>query len=84
MDVVVLLLACQLPFPIVMCSGNFYNHRILFGRSANFLLEATVERLHYKFEYSDVDVGVLLIRGENIVALGEIVRKLLCLADIRI
>lgn len=40
--------------------------------------------MHYKFEYSDVDVGVLLIRGENIVALGEIVRKLLCLADIRI
>lgn len=33
-----------------------------------------MERLHYKFEYSDVDIGVLLIRGENVVALGEIVR----------
>lgn len=40
---------------------------------ANFLLESTVERLHHKFEYSDVDIGVLLIRGENVVALGEIV-----------
>lgn len=69
--------------------------------SANFLLEGTVERLHYKFEYADRDLGafavllcsslrlreaersvwsrssrsgVLLIRGENVVALGEIVR----------
>jgi U6 snRNA-associated Sm-like protein LSm1 len=41
--------------------------------AANFLLESTVERLHNKFEYSDVDIGVLLIRGENVVALGEIV-----------
>lgn len=41
--------------------------------AANFLLEATVERLHHGFEYSDIDIGVLLIRGENVVALGEIV-----------
>ncbi|RSH81012.1 Sm-like protein [Apiotrichum porosum] len=43
-----------------------------YDQFANFLLESTVERLHYKFEYSDVDIGVLLIRGENVVALGEI------------
>lgn len=56
--------------------------------TANFLLESTVERLHHKLDYADRDigelihdlfgielipVGVLLIRGENVVALGEIV-----------
>ncbi|KAE8538386.1 hypothetical protein D1P53_004740 [Cryptococcus gattii VGV] len=30
------------------------------------------ERLHYKLEYADKDIGVLLVRGENVVALGEI------------
>ena len=56
--------------------------------TANFLLESTIERLHYKLEFADRDIGeltscisqrkssssgVLLIRGENVVALGEIV-----------
>nr|XP_031857330.1 uncharacterized protein CI109_007278 [Kwoniella shandongensis]KAA5524402.1 hypothetical protein CI109_007278 [Kwoniella shandongensis] len=40
--------------------------------SANFLLDSCVERLHYKLEYADKDIGVLLVRGENVVALGEI------------
>ncbi|KAL1412591.1 hypothetical protein Q8F55_000338 [Vanrija albida] len=43
-----------------------------YDQFANFLLESAVERLHFKFEYSDVDIGVLLIRGENVVALGEV------------
>ncbi|RSH93120.1 Sm-like protein [Saitozyma podzolica] len=43
-----------------------------YDQFANFLLESTVERLHYKLEYADRDLGVLLIRGENVVALGEI------------
>lgn len=58
--------------------------------TANFLLESTVERLHWKLEFADRDLGkglrskrclangtgVLLIRGENVVALGEIVSLL--------
>ncbi|ORY34600.1 RNA cap binding protein [Naematelia encephala] len=43
-----------------------------YDQFANFLLESCVERLHYKLEYADTDLGVLLIRGENVVALGEI------------
>ncbi|KIR59488.1 U6 snRNA-associated Sm-like protein LSm1 [Cryptococcus bacillisporus CA1873] len=42
------------------------------ANTANFLLESCVERLHYKLEYADKDIGVLLVRGENVVALGEI------------
>ncbi|AAW46642.1 hypothetical protein CNBI0490 [Cryptococcus deneoformans B-3501A] len=43
-----------------------------YDQFANFLLESCVERLHYKLEYADKDIGVLLVRGENVVALGEI------------
>ncbi|KAK4689872.1 U6 snRNA-associated Sm-like protein LSm1, partial [Tremellales sp. Uapishka_1] len=43
-----------------------------YDQFANFLLESTIERLHYRFEYADKDLGVLLIRGENVVALGEV------------
>ncbi|CAD6584349.1 MAG: SM-like, degradation of cytoplasmic mRNAs and positively regulates transcription initiation [Tremellales sp. Tagirdzhanova-0007] len=43
-----------------------------YDQFANFLLESTRERLHHKLEYADRDLGVLLIRGENVVALGEI------------
>lgn len=59
--------------------------------TANFLLEAAVERLHWKLDFADRDIGtsmpnaitlmrllltitgILLIRGENVVALGEVV-----------
>ncbi|WVN87442.1 uncharacterized protein L203_102623 [Cryptococcus depauperatus CBS 7841] len=43
-----------------------------YDQFANFLLESCIERLHYKLEYADKDIGVLLVRGENVVALGEI------------
>ncbi|EJT48139.1 RNA cap binding protein [Trichosporon asahii var. asahii CBS 2479] len=43
-----------------------------YDQFANFLLESTVERLYNGFEFADIDIGVLLIRGENVVALGEI------------
>ncbi|WWC73838.1 uncharacterized protein I206_107810 [Kwoniella pini CBS 10737] len=43
-----------------------------YDQFANFLLEACIERIHYKFDYADKDIGVLLVRGENVVALGEI------------
>ncbi|WVW87078.1 hypothetical protein I302_109135 [Kwoniella bestiolae CBS 10118] len=43
-----------------------------YDQFANFLLEQCIERIHFKFEYADKDIGVLLVRGENVVALGEI------------
>ncbi|OCF62075.1 U6 snRNA-associated Sm-like protein LSm1 [Kwoniella mangroviensis CBS 10435] len=43
-----------------------------YDQFANFLLESCIERIHFKFEYADKDIGVLLVRGENVVALGEI------------
>lgn len=41
---------------------------------ANFLLEGTIERIHHQNLFGDQEVGVMLIRGENVVMLGEIVR----------
>ncbi|WWC66029.1 uncharacterized protein I303_108651 [Kwoniella dejecticola CBS 10117] len=43
-----------------------------YDQFANFLLESCIERIHHKFDYADRDIGVLLVRGENVVALGEI------------
>ncbi|WVF68354.1 hypothetical protein IAT40_003119 [Kwoniella sp. CBS 6097] len=43
-----------------------------YDQFANFLLESCIERIHHRFEYADKDIGILLIRGENVVALGEI------------
>ncbi|WRT69843.1 uncharacterized protein IL334_006834 [Kwoniella shivajii] len=43
-----------------------------YDQFANFLLESCIERIHHRFDYADKDIGVLLVRGENVVALGEI------------
>ncbi|RKO91230.1 hypothetical protein BDK51DRAFT_24783, partial [Blyttiomyces helicus] len=41
--------------------------------SANLVLQDTVERTHVADGYSDAYRGVFVIRGENVVLLGEIV-----------
>lgn len=41
---------------------------------ANLVLEETIERIYSKDHYADKYVGLYLIRGENVVLLGEIVR----------
>lgn len=41
--------------------------------TANLVLEDTVERIHHASSYGDIPRGVFLIRGENVVLLGEIV-----------
>lgn len=46
---------------------------------ANLVLEETIERIYSKNHYADKYVGLYLIRGENVVLLGEIVR-LSCLS----
>lgn len=40
---------------------------------ANLVLHRTIERIHVGKEYGDIPRGVLIVRGENVVLLGEIV-----------
>lgn len=39
---------------------------------ANLLLQQTVERIHVGKKFGDIPRGVFLVRGENVVLLGEI------------
>ncbi|XP_055390351.1 U6 snRNA-associated Sm-like protein LSm1 [Condylostylus longicornis] len=39
---------------------------------ANLVLHRTIERIHVGDEYGDIPRGVFIIRGENVVLLGEI------------
>jgi hypothetical protein len=40
---------------------------------ANIVMENTIERIYVKDKYGDVPLGLFLIRGENVVLLGDIV-----------
>ncbi|EAA00900.3 U6 snRNA-associated Sm-like protein LSm1 [Anopheles arabiensis] len=42
---------------------------------ANLVLHRTIERIHVGNEYGDIQRGVVIIRGENVVLLGEIDRE---------
>ncbi|XP_056641175.1 U6 snRNA-associated Sm-like protein LSm1 [Diorhabda sublineata] len=39
---------------------------------ANLVLHQTIERIHVGTEYGDIPRGVFIVRGENVVLLGEI------------
>ena len=41
--------------------------------TANLLLQDTIERIHVGKEYGDIPRGIFIVRGENLVLLGEIV-----------
>lgn len=43
---------------------------------ANLVLHRTIERIHVGKNYGDIPRGIFIIRGENVVLLGEIVRFL--------
>lgn len=45
---------------------------------ANLVLHKTIERIHVGNEYGDIPRGIFIIRGENVVLLGEIVSKRTC------
>ena len=45
--------------------------------SANLVLEDTVERIYHENAFAENFHGLFLIRGENVVLLGEIVRPIL-------
>ena len=42
--------------------------------AANFVLEHTCERRYVGNRFGDIPLGLYLIRGENVVLLGELVR----------
>lgn len=42
--------------------------------TANLVLEDTVERIYHQDVFAELKLGLYLIRGENVVLLGEIVR----------
>lgn len=48
------------------------NHWLLFV-PANLLLQDTIERIHVGGKYGDIPRGIFLVRGENMVLVGEIV-----------
>ncbi|KAG8978879.1 SM-like, degradation of cytoplasmic mRNAs and positively regulates transcription initiation [Tulasnella sp. JGI-2019a] len=43
-----------------------------YDQFANLVLEDTVERLYHSSTYGDIQRGVFLIRGENVVLMGEV------------
>lgn len=43
--------------------------------AANLVLEDTVERIYHIDVFAEMHRGLFLIRGENVVLLGEIVRS---------
>ncbi|BFZ64420.1 hypothetical protein YB2330_005563 [Saitoella coloradoensis] len=43
-----------------------------FDQYANLVLTDTIERIHYADVYGDIPRGVFIVRGENVVLLGEI------------
>lgn len=42
----------------------------------NLVLQDTVERLFVQNFYADIERGLFLVRGENVLLLGEIVRAI--------
>ncbi|KAF7988237.1 hypothetical protein HCN44_007769 [Aphidius gifuensis] len=42
---------------------------------ANLVLHPTIERIHVGKQYGDIPRGVFIVRGENVVLLGEIDRE---------
>ena len=51
--------------------------------TANLVLQDTVERIFVQEVYADIIRGIFLVRGENVLLLGEIVRLVLWRSSIR-
>ena len=45
----------------------------MFSPSANLVLHQTVERIHVGKKFGDIPRGIFVVRGENVVLLGEVV-----------
>ena len=48
--------------------------RLILWAIANLVLQDTVERIYARDVYADIRRGIYLVRGENVLMLGEIVR----------
>lgn len=57
------------PYCLSVRSERFLCH------TANLVLHRTVERIHVGKQYGDIPRGIFVIRGENVILLGEVVRS---------
>lgn len=65
----------QLDREIVLClrdGRNFKGWLRSYDQYANLVLDGVVERLVSEEAYADVEVGILVVRGENVMMLGEV------------
>ncbi|THW61378.1 hypothetical protein D6C77_10566 [Aureobasidium pullulans] len=67
----------QMPPPIPQLPPQMFTTaaQLLDLTDRNLVLQDTVERLFAQNLYADVDRGLFLVRGENVLLLGEIVRS---------
>lgn len=54
------------------------------GATANLVLQDTIERIFIEDIYADISRGIFLVRGENVLLLGEIVRSIFPHLSLRI
>lgn len=47
--------------------------KFIFTPLANLVLHQTVERIHVGKKFGDIPRGIFVVRGENVVLLGEVV-----------
>eukprot|EP01095_Lingulamoeba_sp_RSL-Kostka_P001021 TRINITY_DN1140_c1_g1_i1.p1 TRINITY_DN1140_c1_g1~~TRINITY_DN1140_c1_g1_i1.p1 ORF type:complete len:128 (-),score=39.54 TRINITY_DN1140_c1_g1_i1:5-388(-) len=58
---------------VVLRDGrNLIGYLRSFDQYANLVLEDTIERIYIDKEYGDIPLGLFIVRGENVVLLGEI------------
>lgn len=65
----------QLDKLVLVClrdGRNFFGWLRSFDQYANLILDNTVERLTLNGTYADVSIGIFVIRGENVMLLGEV------------
>lgn len=65
----------QLDKLVLVClrdGRNFFGWLRSFDQYANLILDNTVERLTVEDSYCDVSIGIFVIRGENVMLLGEV------------
>lgn len=65
----------QLDKELMVClrdGRNFKGFLRSFDQYANLVLDNTVERLAAEDEYADIPLGIFIIRGENVMLLGEV------------
>ena len=57
-------------------------HSCIILVAANLVLHRTIERIHVGKKYGDIPRGIFVIRGENVVLLGEVVSDVCCIMSL--